>query len=173
MIHIYIYAYVYLYMCIYIHIFASIFTKWKIFYQCLLIPESGKAELISFIPLYFCFYFQVLKIISPIHFTSKIRMNVNDLEYFQIEKKKIKQRNWKVRLSPQTGKKCSNFLYLSTYLTLFPQSGKHFNVAIYFHKIAKKFRNFLYFFIGISFRFHDVDYISQMRFISTKWKIFH
>ena len=87
-IYIYIYAYVYLYMCIYIHIFASIFTKWKIFYQCLLIPESGKAELISFIPLYFCFYFQGLKIFSPIHFTSKIRMNVNDLEYFQIEKKK-------------------------------------------------------------------------------------
>ena len=86
--YIYIYAYVYLYMCIYIHIFAFIFTKWKIFYQCLLIPESGKAELISFIPLHFCFYFQVLKIISPIHFTSKIRMNVNDLEYFQIEKKK-------------------------------------------------------------------------------------
>ena len=91
-IYIYIYAYVYLYMCIYIHIFASIFTKWKIFYQCLLIPESGKAELISFIPLYFCFYFQGLKIFSPIHFTSKIRMNVNDLEYFQIEKKKKSNR---------------------------------------------------------------------------------
>ena len=101
-IYIYIYAYVYLYMYIYIHIFASIFTKWKIFYQCLLIPESGKAELISFIPLYFCFYFLGLKTISPIHFTSKIRMNVNDLEYFQIKKNQIEKlestfisTNWK------------------------------------------------------------------------------
>ena len=105
-----IYNDIYIYICIcisihvyiYIHIFASIFTKWKIFYQCLLIPESGKAELISFIPLYFCFYCLGLKTISPIHFTSKIRMNVNDLEYFQIKKNQIEKlestfisTNWK------------------------------------------------------------------------------
>ena len=53
-------------------------------------------------------------------------------------KKNIKQRNWKIRLSPQSGKNWSNFLHFSTYLTSFPQSGKHFIVAIYFHEVQKK-----------------------------------
>ena len=42
-------------------------------------------------------------------------------------------KNWKIRLSPQSGKNWSNFLYFSTYLTSFPQSEKHFIVAIFFH----------------------------------------
>ena len=50
----------------------------------------------------------------------------------------------------------------------FPRSGKHFIVAIYFYKMQKKLSNFLYFFIHISFHFHEVDYISPMRFIPTK-----
>ena len=61
-----------MYIYIYIFItFASIFTKWKIFhhYQCLLIPQSGKTELIFVIPLNFCFYFQELENVSPIYFT--------------------------------------------------------------------------------------------------------
>ena len=65
-------------------------------------------------------------------------------------------------------KKWSNFLYFSTNWTSFPQSGKHFIIAIYFHEMQKKLSNFLYFFIHISFHFHEVDYISPMRFISTK-----
>ena len=38
---------------------------------------------------------------------------------------------------------------------------------------AKKLSNFLQFFIHISFHFHEVDFISPMWFISTKWKKFH
>ena len=34
------------------YIFAFILRKWKVFHQCLLIPQSGKTELIFFIPLY-------------------------------------------------------------------------------------------------------------------------
>ena len=55
---------------IYMYMFASIFTKWKVFHQCLLIPQSGKTELVFFIPLYFCFYFHELENISPVPFTS-------------------------------------------------------------------------------------------------------
>ena len=55
---IFIYIYIYIYkdteICIYTyihaHIFASISRKWKIFHQCLLIPQSRKTELIFFIP---------------------------------------------------------------------------------------------------------------------------
>ena len=74
---------------------------------------------------------------------------------------------------PERGKVWRNFLYFSAYLTSFPQIGKHFIVAIYFHEMQKKLSNFLCFFIHISFHFHEVDYISPMRFISTKWKILH
>ena len=123
--------------------------------------------------LYFCFYFQELENISIIHFTST---NWKKLKWFtalphlnkkyQIEKLEntFISTKWKI---------WSNFLYFSMYLVLFPQSGKHFIVAIYFHEMQKKLSYCLYFFIHISFHFHKVDYISPMRFISTKWRIFH
>ena len=73
----------------------------------------------------------------------------------------------------QSGKKWRNFLYFSTYLTSFPQSGRHFTVAIHFQEEQNRLSNFIYFFMHISFHVHKVDYISPVRFISTKWKIFH
>ena len=85
--------------------------------------------------------------------------------------KNIKKRNWKIRLSPQSEKIWSNFLYFSTYLTLFPQSGKHFIVAIYFYEMQKKFSNFLYFFIHISFHFHEVENISPTHCIYVKFLV--
>ena len=85
---------------------------------------------------------------------------------YQIEKLET------TRLSLKSGKMGNDFLYFSTYLTSFPQSGKHFIVAVYFHEMQKKLSNILYFYIHISFHFHDVDYISPMRFILTKLKIF-
>ena len=42
--------YIYIYTYIHAYIFASISRKWKIFHQCLLIPQSRKTELIFFIP---------------------------------------------------------------------------------------------------------------------------
>ena len=86
-------------------------------------------------------------------------------------RKNIKKRNWKIRLSQQSEKIWSNFLYFSTYLTLFPQSGKHFIVAIYFHEMQKKFSNFLYFFILISFYFHEVENISPTHCIYVKFLV--
>ena len=41
-----------------------------LFHQCVLIKESGKIELIFFVALYFCFYFEELENIPPIHFIS-------------------------------------------------------------------------------------------------------
>ena len=181
---IYIYIYIlYIYICIcicvyilidnryiQIYILASNFTKWKIFHQCFLIPQSGETELIFFIPLYFCFYFQEVENISQFYFTSTKWKDLDNLRYFQNEKISNKKTGKYVSLHK---KKWSNFLYFTTYLNSFPQSGKHFIVAIYFYKMHKKLSNFLYFYIHISFHFHKVDYISPMRFISTKWKIFH
>ena len=128
--------------------------------------------MIFFIPLYFCFYFQKLENISPIHFTS---IKWKKSKWFAIlpNGKKYQIEKLENTFISTKWKKWSNFLCFSTYLTLFPQSGKHFIVAVYFHKIQKKLSNFLDFFIHISFHFHEVDYISPMRFISTKWKIFH
>ena len=169
--HIYnVYKYIYIY--IYIYIFASIFRKWKIFHQCLLIPQNGKTELIFFISLYFCLYFPELENISPIHFTSR---TWKKLKWFSIlpNGKKYQIEKLKNMFISTKWKKWSNFLYFSTNWTSFTQSGKHFIIAIYFHKMQKKLSNFLYFFIHISFHFHDVDYISPTRFISTKWKILH
>ena len=157
---------------VYTYIFASIFTKWKIFHQCLLIPQSRKTELIFFISLYFCLYFPELENISPIHFTSR---KWKKLKWFSIlpNGKKYQIEKLKNMFISTKWKKWSNFLYFSTNWTSFTQSGKHFIIAIYFHKMQKKLSNFLYFFIHISFHFHDVDYISPTRFISTKWKILH
>ena len=61
--YIFTYVLIFLYMYTYTYIFASIFKKWKIFNQSVLLPRNGK--------------------------------NLNNLQYFQIEK---------IRLSPQTGK---------------------------------------------------------------------
>ena len=36
--------------------------------------------------------------------------------------------------------KWSNFPYSPTYLTSFPESGKNFIFAIYFHEVQKKFK---------------------------------
>ena len=56
-------------------------------------------------------------------------------------------------------KKWSNFLYFSTYLTLFSQSEKHFAVPIYFHETQKKFLFFISWYMFL--------------FIFTKWITFH
>ena len=40
--YIYIYVYIYVYIDIYRYIFASIFMKWKIFDQSILLPRNGK-----------------------------------------------------------------------------------------------------------------------------------
>ena len=74
---------------------------------------------------------------SPIHFASTNGKILNDLQYFQIEKK-FKWRNWKIHLPPQNRERWSNFFYFSTYFTSFPQSGEHFIVAIYFHEVQEK-----------------------------------
>ena len=119
-----------------------------------------------FLPLYFCFSFQKLENISPIHFDST---KWEKLKWFAVLP------NWKKlsnRITPQSGGKWSNFLYFSTYLTSLPQSGKHFIVAIYFQEMQKMLSNLLYFFIYISFHFHKADCISPMWFIFTKRKIF-
>ena len=156
-----------------VYIFASIFRKWKILHQCFLITQSWKTELIFFIPLYFCFYFQELQNISPIHFTStKWKKHKSFLILPNGKKKFQADKLENVVISPKW-KKWSKFFYFSKYLTSFPQSGKLFIVVIYFHKMEKNLSNFLYFLIHISFHFQEVDYISPMRFISTKWKIFH
>ena len=135
-------------------------TKWK------------KADVIFFISLYFCFYFQELENISTIHFTST---KWKKLKSFTVlpNRKKISNRETGKYIYLQSGKNWSNFLHFSTYSTSFPQSGKHFIVAIYFHEVQKKWSNFPHILIYISFHFHEMDYISPMRFISTKWKIFH
>ena len=161
------YINIYIYIYIYIYIFASIFRKWKIFHQCLLIPQNGKTELIFFISLHFCLYFPELENISSIHFTSR---KWKKLKWFSIlpNGKKYQIEKLKNMFISTKWKKWSNFLYFSTNWTSFPQSGKHFIIAIYFHEMQKKLSNFLYFFIHISFHFHEVDYISPMRFISTK-----
>ena len=86
--------------------------------------------------------------ISPIHFTFT---KWKKLKWFTVLP------NWKRISNRETekkkGKKWGNFLYFSTYLTLFPQSRKHFIVAIYFHEVQKRLRDFLYLFIHISFHF--------------------
>ena len=51
--------------------------------------------------------------------------NLNDLQRFQMEKKSNRG-SGKYVIS-------TNFLYFSTYLTSFLQSGKHFIDTIYFH----------------------------------------
>ena len=87
--------------------------------------------------------------------------------------KKYQIENLENAFIQQSGKKWRNFLYFSTYLTSFPQSGRHFTVAIHFQEEQNRLSNFIYLFIHISFHVHKVDYISPVRFISTKWKIFH
>ena len=130
--YIFTYILIFLYMYTYTYIFASIFKKFKIFHQSVLLPRNGK--------------------------------NLNNLQYFQIEK---------IRLSPQTGTNgVSNFLYYSKYLTSFPQSGKHFIVTIYLQEVQKRLGFFVSLYILLSIC-TEMDYISPMRFISTKWKISH
>ena len=130
--YIFTYILIFLYMYTYTYIFASIFKKFKIFHQSVLLPRNGK--------------------------------NLNNLQYFQIEK---------IRLSPQTGKNgVSNFLSYSKYFTSFPQSGKHFIVTIYLQEVQKRLGFFVSLYILLSIC-TEIDYISPMRFISTKWKISH
>ena len=113
-------------------------TKWK------------KADVIFFISLYFCFYFQELENISTIHFTST---KWKKLKSFTVlpNRKKISNRETGKYVYLQSGKNWSNFLHFSTYSTSFPQNGKHFIVAIYFHKVQKKWSNFPYILIYIYF----------------------
>ena len=103
-------------------------TKWKnwidflyTFLFLFLFPGTGK---------YFTnpFYFHEMEKTEMIYTTSKL---IKNTEY---------------RETVKYGKKWSNFLYFSTYLTLFPQSRKHFIVAIYFHEMQKvmRFSLFLY-----------------------------
>ena len=158
-----------MYICVYIYIYIYIYTYIYIYIQCFLIRRSEKTELIFLYLYIFVSISRNWKIFRQfILFPQNGKKKLNDLRYLQIQKN-IKQKNWKIRLFSQC-EKWSNFLYFSTYLTSFPRSGKNFIFAIYFHKIS----NFLQFFIHISFcNFHKVDYISPMRHISTKWKIFH
>ena len=82
------------------------FRKWKIFHQSVLLPRNGK--------------------------------NWNNFQYFQMEKKILIQKLENTFISTKW-KKWRNFLYFSTYFSTyfssFPQSGKHFIVAIYFHEM--------------------------------------
>ena len=64
----------------------------------------------------------------------------------------------------------SLFLYVFDFIST---KWKNFIVAIHFQEEQNRLSNFIYFFIHISFHVHKVDYISPVRFISTKWKIFH
>ena len=80
--------------------------------------------------------------------------NLNDLQYFQIEKRNQIEKLENTFISTKW-KKWSNFLYFSTYLTLFPQWGK---ISSYhrLHEVQKKLSNFLYFFTHVCFDFHKV-----------------
>ena len=109
-IHIFLFIYIYMY----IYIYTSIFRKWKIFHQCLLIQQNWKSESIFFIPLYVKTFHQF--ILLP-----RNEKNLNDFQYFQMEKK-IKYRDWKICLSPQSGK---NGVIFFTSLRIW----------LYFHKV--------------------------------------
>ena len=63
--------YIYIYIHIYIYIYICVCVGVRVCgWVCVYLFSFGKTELIFFIPLYFCFYFQELENISPIHFTS-------------------------------------------------------------------------------------------------------
>ena len=128
----YIYVYIYIYIFIYIHIYVYTYIYISIYIYI------------------YIWYIYIYIYIICCHFL-KVENSVPNGKKYQIEKLEN-------ALSPQSRKKWSNFLYLSTYLSSFPQSRKHSIIAIYFHEERKK----VFFLVSLY----------QFLFIFTKWIIF-
>ena len=125
------------------------FQKWKILYQYIFSARNTK-NLIEFFnlnifgslwtkPFILFLTFRKWKIFHQSVLLPRNGKNLNNFQYFQMEKK-FKYRNWKIYLSPQSGKNGVTF-FISLRISL-----------------------------HISLHFHKVENISSLPFISMKCK---